>query len=677
MKINQLYIRVNTACDIFEFSKSFSEKLNVITSFTNTKGKSTIGEAILFCLGLEEILGNKNEQALKPVLRTKIEKDNEEHAVIQSDIYLEIENKNNEVITILRSPKNNSRNVKLVSVYNSDLDCVLSGGCDYKDYYVHDGGAAQNEKGFHFFLANFIGFTLPMVATYGGSSVPLYMQTLASCFYIEQKRGWTNILSTLPTYYKIKEVKRRVIEYVLGLSVLETEKEYSIAKIKLKAKKSEWEEKVKALNFKIQSKPGLSIKGLNVKPHIITQSELINIYYNDEEGQSFRIEDKIEQINFLLKELNNIKEPTVENRSNSLKQELIELNRLIEEFSLKRSDANQEYVIEKDQLDSILTRIGSIDKDLEKNKDLKKLMNLGSFENTSLSHSKCPTCGNSIDDTLFEQDTELKIMSIDASIKYLANEKKMLEYSQVAQRKLICSIKTLIFQYDERISNISERLRIVKSDLISNNKAISESHIQRIVDLELEKKRISEIILDSNRLWLELDQIGKEWAQAKDDFIKIPKDYLTQNDKIIIKTLNKEFKDLLVDFNFGSTTIGNINIDKYNYLPSIEKYDLQSDSSASDTVRIVWAYIVALQKVARQYGKSFGFLFMDEPAQQNTDIKDAKELLKKLYELSEVQQVFVFYKLEKNDGVLDVLVDKEYKRIHADDFIISATKITN
>ncbi len=204
IKINELYIRVHTATDLLEFNQVFSSKLNVITSYTNTKGKSTIGESILFCLGLEEILGNKNEKAVKPVLRSKIEVEGEEYCVVQSDIFLEVENNRGERITIQRSPKNNDRDSRLVSVFSEGLQEVLKGSCEFTDYFVHDPGAAKNIRGFHHFLQIFIGLNLPDVVTYDGKVTKLYIQTLASCFYIEQKKGWMNVLATLPTYYRIK-----------------------------------------------------------------------------------------------------------------------------------------------------------------------------------------------------------------------------------------------------------------------------------------------------------------------------------------------------------------------------------------------------------------------------------------------------------------------------------------
>lgn len=138
--------------------------------------------------------------------------------------------------------------------------------------------------------------------------------------------------------------------------------------------------------------------------------------------------------------------------------------------------------------------------------------------------------------------------------------------------------------------------------------------------------------------------------------------------------LNNKFKRLFEKFDFESREISDIQIDDFSYLPSVKGFDLNADSSASYTIRIIWAYIIALRKIYLKYGNNLGFLILDEPAQQNADNSSPKELIKELFDLGKFQQVFVFYKLEETDGLLDDLPIGEFKRIHADKYIISSTQ---
>ncbi|HAR84129.1 MAG TPA: hypothetical protein DCR69_00195 [Clostridium sp.] len=669
IKINELYIRVYTSTDILEFKNKFSSGLNIITSYSNTKGKSTIGESILFCLGLEEILGNRDEKSVKPVLRSKIEKDGIEHDVVQSDVFLEIENADGEIITILRSPKNNDRAARLVSVYENSIEEVLKDSCKFQDYYVHNPGATKNMRGFHNFLQKFINLDLPDVATYDGKSVKLYIQTLASCFYIEQKKGWMNVLATLPTYYKIKDVKKRVLEFVMGLSVLETEREYNIRKAKLRDTESKWGIITDSITSKVRKVVGIEIEGLRKYPHIISEEEGVKLFIIDDNDNKVELTDHIEQLHKQIEELNNKKEPTIENRSKALNRELNELSELLNKFSIQITDVRESYLMEKEQLDAIKDRLNNIRKDLMENKDLKKIINLGSLEDVCITKSQCPTCKQEIDDTLFEQNENLKIMTIEESIVHLESEKQMLEFAIDAQQLIVNSKREFLNKLEVRVAEITSRIRVVKSDLISNNKAISQSYIQKIIELEMKKSTFENFIYDISELWEKLKQAGQEWRIDKSALDELPSDFITSKDRDILDYLKSEFKRLLRVFKFESTSIENIQIDDYNYLPNVEGFDLHSDSSASDTIRIIWAYIIAIQKVAKKSGNSLGFLVLDEPAQQNTDLSSTKKLLSELVSLSKEQQVFVFYKLESDDLFKDIEAN-DYYRIHTNDYLV-------
>lgn len=669
IKINELYIRVHTATDIMEFREEFSSCMNIITSYSNTKGKSTIGESILFCLGLEEILGHKNKKAVKPVLRSKIEYHGKEYDVVQSDIFLEVENNLGEINTLKRSPLSNERNTKLVSVFNTKLVNVLNDSCEFEDYYVHDPGAAKNIRGFHKYLQSFIGLELPEVATYDGKSTKLYIQTLASCFYIEQKKGWMNVLATLPTYYRIKDVKKRVLEFIMGLSVLETERRYNICKARLRDTENEWELVIKNIISRVKKLQGITIQGIKKNPHVIDEEEMYHLKIDIDEEEEKELDKYLEELRTQINELNNKKEPTIGNRSEALNRELNDLDELFKKFSIQKKDVQQNYLLEKEQLESIIHRLDNVNKDLSEYKDLNKLIKLGSLEDVSIAKSQCPTCGQVVDETLFEQNDKLKIMNIEESIVHLKSEKKMLEFSKDAQQINVNSQKELLSKIEDRISNITKRIRVVKSDLISNNKAISQSHIHKIVELEMEINKLDLLLSDVSEMWNELKSIGEQWKEDKAALAEIPSDFITEQDREILRMLKSKFKELLEVFKFESTNIESIQINDYNYLPTVKGFDLQSDSSASDTIRIIWAYITAIQYVANRYGNSLGFLVFDEPAQQNTDLSSAKELLKELIKLSNEQQIFVFYKLESDD-IFKGLNENDYKRIHTEDYLI-------
>lgn len=93
-----------------------------------------------------------------------------------------------------------------------------------EDYYVNIQNSATSEKGFHTFLEEFLHMELPLVRTSDGNERKLYLQMIFASMFIEQKHGWSDILSGMPVF-GIRESKKRIVEYILGLDTLKNEKE--------------------------------------------------------------------------------------------------------------------------------------------------------------------------------------------------------------------------------------------------------------------------------------------------------------------------------------------------------------------------------------------------------------------------------------------------------------------
>src|SRR5262249_3458883 len=114
-------------------------------------------------------------------------------------------------------------NKNLVTVHKGPLLTGTNGKYSKFDYYVRQPGAARNEAGFHKQLADFLGWKLPLVETYDGTRVPLYLETVFPLMFIEQKRGWSDIQARFPTQFRIKEVTQRATEFLLALDAYETQ----------------------------------------------------------------------------------------------------------------------------------------------------------------------------------------------------------------------------------------------------------------------------------------------------------------------------------------------------------------------------------------------------------------------------------------------------------------------
>ena len=226
LRINRLRVEINTENGVYGIDESFQSGLDFITSLENTCGKSSILAAIYYCLGFEQILGGVGgigSKVLTSAFKTAIEDNGKPWTVTESGAYLEISN-GNETRTIYRSIKSESKDDRLMTVYYGDFNSISDHRTISEDFYVNIQNAATSEKGFHMFLEEFLHMDLPMVRTSDGNERKLYLQLIFASMFIEQKHGWSDILSGMPVF-GIRESKKRIVEFILGLDTLKNEKE--------------------------------------------------------------------------------------------------------------------------------------------------------------------------------------------------------------------------------------------------------------------------------------------------------------------------------------------------------------------------------------------------------------------------------------------------------------------
>lgn len=111
LKINRLRVEINTVKGVYGIDERFCNGLNFIASRENTCGKSSILEAIYYCLGFEQILGGASgigSKVLTSAFKTTIEDNGEPQTVTESGAYLEISN-GFEVKTIYRNIKSENK----------------------------------------------------------------------------------------------------------------------------------------------------------------------------------------------------------------------------------------------------------------------------------------------------------------------------------------------------------------------------------------------------------------------------------------------------------------------------------------------------------------------------------------------------------------------------------------
>ena len=475
LEIQRLKITIITDNGTYGFDEKFTKGLNFIASTDNTCGKSSVLEAIYYCLGFEEIIGGQTEKVLTPVYKSNIKDEEKEYVVLQSSMLLQISN-GHDIITIMRSAKMENRKSKLITVFYSPIDNIYDGETDKDDMYVHSPNAAQHEKGFHAFLEKFLGMTLPVVATTDSVDRKLYLQLVFSAMFIEQKRGWADFFSAMP-YLGIKDSKKRIVEYLVGLETLSNEKKRNELRFEERAIRQDWGSVIREINS-ICYRENCQVQGVPIEPQVMELGveNITNILKNTEGG--ILLEDYLIELRKKYDSLYST-EPKVVDNYEQIEEELKLTEEAITDLERQSKEVRQKFVAENLAINKLNANLENIRVDISNNKDAKKLRDLGAEVDSLVLRDVCPVCHQKIQDTLLPEQEEYTFMSIEENIRHLNAQEQMFEYALKGHQENKRKLDDLLMEYQARLSTLNRLAKALRNDIYSVDDEYAESVVYK------------------------------------------------------------------------------------------------------------------------------------------------------------------------------------------------------
>jgi DNA repair exonuclease SbcCD ATPase subunit len=642
IKINRLKLDIqgynitdSSNIERFGFDIPFSKGLNVIKG-ENTSGKSTIISCLLYSLGLEEILGVKYDHSLDNSLKREFSIDEDKIKVHSSYLFIEIENTKNDIVTIKRSIVGNPNEKFYLKVFEgkmSKIDSIENS----KTLFIHRERNHESEIGYFKWFSEFIGFPkIPKVLNQKGEYTDLYIQTIFPALLIEQTKGWSDFLSSIP-YFSIKENKQRTIEYLLNLKALKNEVEKEKLTSITKKLIQDWKSTINKMNLLATSSSGKfleiseeplidssHLKEVNLEILVDIKSEeyinIQNLISNlDEQKQKINLEPKF------VKDTS----PQLKNKLEILKAEYLDYIEYYKEFTLK-------FQSDKYQIISYENHLKELKDEIEVNKDIKYLTEKEPSINEL---ANCPTCHQEFGSTIIKTELSVEFKTIKGNLAYLKDQEKLL-VSSIENLKEILIEKTIIDNtFSEDMSALQSKIKQVKNELLDPDLMPSRSQIFEELKLENEINHLTKIESNFNGLINELKSISEKFNKNRRDIDDLVLD--EKGDEGKINNLETTFKNLLRKFKYSSNDLRNVTLQKkfpFKYLP-VTKYQgdiqkIQLSSSASDFIRSIWAYTISLLINAENHP---GILLFDEPSQHSMKSSSLKEFFETLSNLNDYQ----------------------------------------
>ena len=309
-----------------------------------------------------------------------------------------------------------------------------------------------------------------------------------------------------------------------------------------------------------------------------------------------------------------------------------------------------------------------INKDIINNKDAKKLKDLGSELGMKALNNTCPTCGQEVSDSLLCSHWT---MSIDENIEHLEAQKKLYEYTILGQKQIIDKLNQDITSCENELSSLRKLERILKEDVVRVKNDISEITVYEKFKIENEIENYNKLnnIIENNKSILL--KLSKQYSKYLKDKAKLPKDRLDELDKKKLSLLREKFIKYLQIFRYKSINdISAIEISDFTYLPMSNGFDMKYDTSASDEIRAIWAYLLAVNEVDNNFDTNFcKLLIFDEPKQQSIVDEDLKCFFDSIIDKFSDKQVIIAATIKDvgTKKVIDELDINKYNLIELKD----------
>ena len=436
-------------------------------------------------------------------------------------------------------------------------------------------------------------------------------------------------------YLAIAEVKKRIVEYIIGLSTLENEKKRRKLKKEAEIITNEWKNNVSVID-QIAKLDGINVEKLPISPTTsIEEIDAINL-----SKDTLNVEDYIEKQKELSRGLVS-EEPriNVENRD-KIETELREVQADIadKQIELEKLRANQKtakirYYKSQSSLEIIQT-------DLLNNKEAKRLRDLGAEQGIKDFDHLCPTCGQKINDSLLNDQT---VMSIEENINHLQNQETLFKYSIQAQYKSLLSIDNNIAILEKQILNLKKLESVLYGDLAKVKGDYAYSMAYKKVKIDSEIDRLVRTVKNLEDVFNNFYSLAERWKVYLSEKTNLGNRILNERDRRVLKDLGVKFAELLQYFGFRSSQhFDQITISEDSFLPTINGFDMRYDSSASDELRNIWSFSLALMEISmKNKGNHPRIIIFDEPKQQSVVDQSFKALCNKLIDQGDRAQIII------------------------------------
>lgn len=585
----------------------FNDGVTILTA-RNGFGKSLLFNVVAWCLGLEDWLGGKENQAdsIFPDCAVK------EFVDPLSGITHKIVSSFGEITLVRRHDSDSLRLRRPIIGANTS---VVTASFDSGEtlLHMHKNTMKDEATGFQRAFFAWLGLPVERVASRVGTTLSyVYLENLAPYFLIDQKQGWSTVAAMQVRKYGQQDIVAVCAEYLLGAATQIRRRTRLLVAEHRKQELSADGQRVATLANNVT----LALAGVRV--FSIGQTFAQRLAAWNEVGtiqellrmKGFDIEFRIAE---LKRQASQIRDrlSAVEPVSN-VDEHNLTLDDYLRTKGARSDLAEQADALERQALEN-RNLISEIDTQIATVKALLYFKETGIGFAPELS---CPTCTQSVSPQLFGLDEQLE----DAqrlTLDQLRRERKLLldAGKQIDVDKAFAYSK--LEEVDQQVRMLSNRVRAVTSAKTITGEQMA-AHALNLANVERQVEKLETYARELDDLDAQVSTWVQEAKQVEEDSVGDDGDWKRRK-----QTLERILRESLVAVRhgafIGNTTSSNVQLD-VDYLPRVRGQRMERLGSASDRARLVVAYALSmLDASCALEGNHPGFCVFDEPLQQNPD----------------------------------------------------------
>ena len=316
------------------------------------------------------------------------------------------------------------------------------------------------------------------------------------------------------------------------------------------------------------------------------------------------------------------------------------------------------YEVEKSEVSGIEERLRKIEEDLQRNKDTRTLLNLGSTAISNIVNHHCPTCHQQILDSLTPLAEGQAVMSIEENIKFLNEQRRTFKGLLANQKNAVEARERQVTALRMTVSELRRKIRFLKETLVSDGRIPSVAAVHERVQLQERLDRLNRAADEFATELEELDKLSSQWNTLQMEKNNLPSDDTSDKDRKKIARWSSLIQEQLRQYDFKSLDISQVAVADETYRPLHEGFDLPTNISASDFIRVIWSYLNGLRELDLEFETNHpGLLVFDEPRQQSAKDLSFEQLLKRAARSEEAGHQVIFATSEKEDVLKRMLED--------------------